>query len=211
MKQDVGKPETTIGPKTWGQRFWYAILRVLGWRFAGDLPTESKYVLIVAPHTSNWDFYLGILAGWSCDIPQPHWIGKHTIFWGPAGTILRAIGGIPLDRTASRDFVDQIVNEFARRDALIIALAPEGTRSLTEYWKSGFYHIAYGAQAPLCMAALDYTHKIFTIAPTFTLSGDVDADMAHIRDFYAQYGRGGNPAQQGPVRLRPNVYAKLQR
>jgi len=176
---------------------------MLGWRFAGNLPTLSRYIVIVAPHTSNWDFFIALIASWSCDIPHPHWVGKHTIFRGPAGTILRALGGIPLNRTASRDFVQQVADEFTRRDALIIALAPEGTRSLTQYWKSGFYHIALSAQAPVFMVALDYTRKMITASPELILSGEVETDMAQIRDFYDKYGRGRNPEKQGPVRLRP--------
>lgn len=210
MKRAVVIPEATIGPKTWLQHFWYAIIRLLGWRYAGDLPTAPKYVMIVAPHTSTWDFFLGIGASWACDIPQLHWIGKHTIFRGPIGTLLRAMGGIPLNRTASRDFVQQVAYEFIRRDALIIALAPEGTRSLTKYWKSGFYYLAWNAQVPICMVALDYSRKVFTLSPLFALSGDVEIDMMHIRDFYGKYGRGGNPEKQGAVRLRPNIHAKMR-
>lgn len=193
---------TSFGPKTWLQHFWYAIFRLFGWRVAGDLPLIPKYLIIVAPHTSNLDFFIGMLANWACNIPDPHWLGKHTIFWEPVGTILRALGGIPLNRNSSRDFVQQVVDEFERRDKLVLALAPEGTRSYTDHWKSGFYYMALKAQVPVYPMALDFKRKVITAGAGQVLTGDMEADMAPIAAFYAEHGHGRNPEKQGLVRLR---------
>lgn len=198
-------PETSIGPTTWVQRLWYGLFRLFGWRYAGDLPTDSKYVIVVAPHTSNWDFIHAFIASRACPLPFPHWVGKHTLFRGPLGALLRRVGGIPLDRTASRNFVQQVGDEFARHERLIIAMAPEGTRSYTEFWKSGFYYMALGAQVPLYLAALDYKHRLVALSPRVELSSDPETDMARVQSFYARYGHGKNPEKQGPVRLRPRV------
>ncbi len=198
-------PETTIGPVTWIQRLWYGLFRLFGWRYVGDLPSGSRYVIVVAPHTSNWDFIHAFIASRACPLPFPQWVGKHTLFRGPLGALLRRMGGIPLNRTASHNFVHQVTDEFIRREQLILALAPEGTRSYTEFWKSGFYYIALDAQVPLYLVALDYKHRLVAISPTIDLSGDREVDMAQVQEFYARYGHGKNPEKQGPVRLRPRI------
>ena len=198
-------PETTIRPVTWMQRLWYGLFRLLGWRYVGHMPTDDKYVIVVAPHTSGWDVIYAFIASRACPLPFPHWVAKHTLFRGPFGALLHRLGAIPVDRRASHNFVQQMVDEFAQRDRMILALAPEGTRKYTEYWKSGFYHIALAAQVPLYLAALDYKHKRVAVSPRIELTGDPEADMALVREFYAQYGHGKNPKKQGPVRLRPNA------
>lgn len=156
------------------------MLRVLDFRVEGDLPNLSKFVIIAAPHTSNWDFPVGMAAKLALGLGAV-WIGKHTIFRGPFGTILRALGGIPVDRSASSDVVGQIVAEFARRAQMVFALAPEGTRKKVERWKTGFYRIARGANVPIVPVALDFGSRVVRIMPAFTTTGDADADIAELR------------------------------
>jgi 1-acyl-sn-glycerol-3-phosphate acyltransferase len=155
-------------------------LRVLGFRVEGDFPNLPKFVVIAAPHTSNWDFPVGLAAKLATGIGAA-WIGKHTIFRWPFETILRWVGGIPVDRSASSDVVGQLVAEFARRPQMVLALAPEGTRKKVERWKTGFYRIAQGANVPIVPVALDFGNKAVRIMPAFTPTGDQDADIAELR------------------------------
>lgn len=196
-----GKP---LRPYTLSQKFWYQILRLFGWSMFGELPDLPKYVAIFAPHTSNWDVILLLVASRAVDLPFPHWIGKHTLFWGPMGWLWRRLGGMPLNRGASRDFVLQIVAEFQRRDRMILGISPEGTRRHTDYWRSGFYHIAHGAGVPVVMVSADYARKVGRMAKPLWLTGHVEADMAQIAAFYAGV-KGLHPQNQGPVRLRPSL------
>ncbi len=166
------------------------MLRVLDFRVEGDLPNLPKFVIIAAPHTSNWDFPVGMAAKLALGLGAV-WIGKHTIFRGPFGTILRVLGGIPVDRSASSDVVAQIVAEFARRAQMVVALAPEGTRKKVERWKTGFYRIARGANVPIVPVALDFGSRVVRIMPAFTTTGDADADIAALRSLFGAV-RGKN-------------------
>jgi 1-acyl-sn-glycerol-3-phosphate acyltransferase len=175
------------------------VLRLIGWRMEGQLP-GPKCVLIGAPHTSNWDFPIGLLLFWSLDI-DAHWVAKHTIFRWPIRGLLRALGGIPLDRTNTENFVDQMVERFALSERLVFALAPEGTRKHTDYWRSGFYWIAHGAGVPIALAYADYARKVGGIGPSFVPTGDIESDMEKIRAFYADKV-GKHPEKLGSIRLR---------
>lgn len=159
-----------------------------------------KCVLIGAPHTSNWDFPIGMLLFWSLDI-DARWVAKHTIFKWPIRGLLRALGGIPLDRTKTENFVAEMVERFTASERLVFALAPEGTRKHTDYWRSGFYWIAHGAGVPIALAYADYARKVAGIGPSFMPSGDIDSDMAKIRTFYADKV-GRHPEKLGSIRLR---------
>jgi 1-acyl-sn-glycerol-3-phosphate acyltransferase len=178
------------------------ILRLIGWRMEGELP-GPKCVLIGAPHTSNWDFPIAMLLFWSLEV-DARWVGKHTIFRWPTGWLMRALGGIPLDRTNTENFVDQIVDRFNTYDRLVLAIAPEGTRKHTDYWRSGFYWIAHGAGVPIALAYADYSCKVGGIGPSLMPSGDIEADMDKIRAFYADKV-GKHPEKLGSIRLRPDV------
>lgn len=160
--------------------------RVLGWRVEGELPNVAKAVLIVAPHTSNWDFFVGLFIDLALDL-DAHWLGKHSIFRWPVKRLLVRLGGIPVERSSSKNYVDQMVEEFARRDALVLAIAPEGTRKKVESWRSGFYHIARGAGIPIVLVALDYRRKAVVLGPVFEPTGEFDADIGRIKAHYAQY------------------------
>ncbi|MCC6317633.1 MAG: lysophospholipid acyltransferase family protein [Gemmatimonadaceae bacterium] len=158
---------------TWG-------LRAFGWRIVGDVPDAPRLVLIVAPHTSNWDFVIGFLGYLALELDTT-WFGKHTLFRWPLGPLFRHFGGIPIERGRSANVVDAYVEEFRRRDHMLLALAPEGTRRRVTEWKSGFYHIASGAGALILPVALDYSARLIRIFPSLRPGGDIARDMEHLR------------------------------
>lgn len=182
------------------QRVARWLLRALGWRVEVCLPQAKKYVLVGAPHTSNWDFPVGLLAVWEIGF-KVRWIGKHTLFRWPLGPLMRALGGIPVDRSARHRFADQMRVIFDRHDELVLLITPEGTRSRTEYWKSGFYYIALGAKVPIVLGYVDFPSKRLGIGPSFMPSGDIEADMRIIQAFYADK-TGLRPQNQGDVRVQ---------
>jgi 1-acyl-sn-glycerol-3-phosphate acyltransferase len=159
-------------------------LALLGWRIEGEIPNQPKLVAIVAPHSSNWDFVVGLLAKYAIGV-RASFLAKHTLFRWPFGALFRRWGGISVIRDASHDVVDQSVAEFARRDALVLAIAPEGTRKPVSRWRTGFYHIARGAGVPILLVALDWGHKTVRFGPTLTATNDFENDMARIQAPYA--------------------------
>ncbi len=175
------------------------ILKLAGWRIVGEAP-RPQCVLIGAPHTSNWDFILALLLFWSLDI-DCRWVGKHTIFRRPFGGIMRRLGGIPLNRSTTREFVPEVVNWFEREPNLTLCIAPEGTRSRKDFWRSGFYWIAHGAGVPIGLGFLDYETRVGGIRMSIVPTGDIDADMEKIRAFYAGIS-GRHPEKLSPVRVR---------
>ncbi len=160
------------------------ILWVTRWRI--DIPTEppKRAVFVVAPHTSYWDALILLPAAEVARI-DPHWMGTHNLFRFPFRPLMRWFGGIPVDRTRRNGLVASAVAAFSEVDHLQLALAPEGTRFLAERWKTGFYRIAEGAGVPLVLVFIDYRRRVLGIGDTFMPSGDIEADMARIRDFYA--------------------------
>lgn len=185
-----------------GSRLAAACLRMAGWRLEIDLPDDPRYVLVVAPHTSNWDFVVGFTAKIAVGL-QLNVMAKHTLFRGLFGRWLRWLGCLPVDRRAPRGFIGQMSDAFAHSDYMVLAITPEGTRSYTEYWKSGFYHIARAAGVPIVLASLDYGAKVVNAGERIEPTGDIDADMARIRAYF-EGRQGKRPSQQGPVRLRPS-------
>ncbi len=177
-----------------------AILDAAGWTIASDRPPSDKFVLIAAPHTSNWDFLYSIACTNSFGLPL-RFMAKDSLFRGPQGVLLRALGGMAIDRSKHNNMVDAMVREFAERDALVLLVPPEGTRQAGQYWKSGFYHIARGASVPVGTGFVDYSRKRVGIGPLMTLSGNVKADMDAIRAFYADK-HAKHPARFTPPRLR---------
>lgn len=159
-------------------------LKIAGWKLEGRPPGEKKYVLVAVPHTSNWDFpiTLSMAFVFGFDI---YWMGKHTLFWGPMGPIMKWLGGIPIQRSKANNIVQQTIDAFNSRDSLVVAVPPEGTRSKVTQWKTGFYYIATGANVPIGMGYLDYEKKIGGFGPTFYPTGDIDADIAKMQLFYA--------------------------
>lgn len=175
-------------------------LALAGWRAVGERPREAKYVLIAAPHTSNWDFPLMLLCGIALGV-RPAWVGKATLFRAPLGWLMRALRGIPIERASANNMVEQLAAEFGKRDTLALAMPPEGTRAHAPHWKSGFWYVAQAAKVPIALGYVDWARKEGGIGAPITPSGDAHADMERIRAFYA--GKLGRfPGQQGPVRLQ---------
>ena len=177
------------------------ILKIFGWRRVGQLPDFPKYVIIVAPHTSNWDLFVGLALAFAFKL-KAYWLGKDVLFRWPIRGFFKWLGGIPIDRSKSVDVVAQMVEVFREKAKMVIALAPEGTRKKVSYWKTGFYHIAWGANVPIVFAFLDYLRKAGGIGFTFKPTGDIQADMEVIRAFYARV-TGKYPEEAGLVAVMP--------
>lgn len=182
------------------QRFARWLLRLAGWKLEGVRPACDRYVLIAAPHTSNWDFPYMLAFAAAFDI-KVTWMAKHSLFFRPLGWLLRAMGGIPIIRHENQNVVDVMVATFASATKLVLAVPAEGTRDRTEYWKSGFYHIAREAGVPIVPSFLDYGRKRGGFGPALVPTLDMGVDMQYLRDFYADM-TGKFPANFGPVRLR---------
>jgi 1-acyl-sn-glycerol-3-phosphate acyltransferase len=171
-----------------------------GWSLLGEPPKVPKYVLISAPHTSNWDFPFMIAISWLHGM-KVHWLGKRALFRPPFGWFFRAMGGLPVDRRAAHGVVGEVAEAFNGRDKLVVAIAPEGSRGYRDHWKSGFWHIAKTAGVPLILGTLDYGGKRGGFGPTLIPGDDIHADMDTIREFYADKV-GKVPEDFGPIRLR---------
>jgi len=161
----------------------FSILKVFGWRLEGRLPDVNKLVVIAAPHTSNWDLPVLLSLAFALKA-KACWLGKHTLFRWPYGFLFRWMGGIPVYRSASQNVVAQSVEMFRNSEKLILTIPPEGTRSKVSHWKTGFYYIALGAEVPIAMAFIDYKRKASGVGPTLYPTGDIEADMEIIRNFY---------------------------
>jgi 1-acyl-sn-glycerol-3-phosphate acyltransferase len=170
-----------------------AILRLAGWRIDGALPDRPKLVVLAAPHSSNWDFVLGIAVVFALRL-DIRFIGKAELFRGPLGPLMRWLGGLPVDRRRPEGFVEQTVAMFAERDHLLLAVAPEGTRKPVKKWKSGFYRIAVGAGVPIVPGFFDNGRKAIGFGPALVPSGNAEADIEKLRSFYAPIRRRGEPA-----------------
>ncbi|MEO7513856.1 MAG: lysophospholipid acyltransferase family protein [Gemmatimonadaceae bacterium] len=157
-------------------------LRMLGWRVTGNFPDLPRMVVIVAPHTSNWDFVAGFAAYLAMNL-EASWFGKHTLFHWPMGGILRQFGGIPIERAgeSAAGVVEQQVAEFGRRQRMVLALTPEGTRRKVLEWKSGFYRIAVQAGVPIVPVAMDYATRRVIIGAAFYPTGSYERDISAIR------------------------------
>lgn len=171
-------------------------MRAFGWRFEGAFPNHERFVVIVAPHTSNWDFLVLLAAKWALML-DVRWMGKDALFKPPLGWFMRAIGGMAIERDATNNVVDRSVRAFGERRQLVLVLAPEGTRKRVEHWKTGFWHIAHGAGVPIVCVALDYARHTIRLGPEFSAAGDdVAGGIATIRASFAGV-TGRNPEGQG--------------
>lgn len=177
-----------------------AFLRLAGWALEGERPAARGFVLIAAPHTTNWDLLYLLAHAWAFEI-HPSWMGKHTLFRGPLGPVMRWLGGVPVVRGRAGGLVAQMALEFERVPDLVLTIPPEGTRSRARFWKSGFYQIARAARVPIAMGYLDYERRRGGIGPALWPGGDLHADMNEIRAFYADK-RGKYPDSFGDVRLQ---------
>lgn len=177
-------------------------LKIFGWKEKGPFPNLAKYVIVVAPHTSNWDLFYGIILAFVLKI-DACFMAKKELFHWPFSPIMSWLGGIPIDRTLPIHTVDQMISIFNERKEFVLALTPEGTRHRKDYWKSGFYHIAVSAGVPIQLAFLDYAKKTGGAGPLIYPTGDLDQDMRIIRNFYLTV-KGKYPDKSSP----PIIYPK---
>ncbi|MBI4997301.1 MAG: 1-acyl-sn-glycerol-3-phosphate acyltransferase [Rhodocyclales bacterium] len=181
------------------QRLAGFALRLLGWQCIDVPDRPQRAVLAVYPHTSNWDFPIGLLAATALGLGA-RWVGKDTLFRRPFGGLMRRLGGIPVNRGAPAGFVENIAAGIRRNERFILAIAPEGTRSLRPGWKSGFYRIARAAGVPVLVGTIDWSRHRIGLLASVDLSGDETADMAKIADSLAGC-RGRRPELASPIRL----------
>ena len=180
-------------------RFAGWIMKLVGWRVVLAQPVPLRCVVVFYPHTSNWDFPLGLMAKWLVGV-HFRFIAKESLFATPLAPWLRRWGGMPVDRSGGTGVIAHLAAEFARHDDFRLVVAPEGTRSLTSRWKSGFYHLARAANVPLALSFIDYRRRETGVGGYLDLTGDVDADMARIAAFYADK-TARRPENAGPIRL----------
>jgi 1-acyl-sn-glycerol-3-phosphate acyltransferase len=158
--------------------------RIGGWRFEGEIPSADKFLVIAAPHTTNWD--LPIMLGIATHFRRRlFWVGKRGLFKPPFGWFMRLLGGVPVKRSGGDNAVDAMVAQFKARERFVLGVLPEGTRKRVSEWKSGFYHMAQGADVPIVFGFVDYARKVAGVGGVMTPSGDYEADLQRIKRFYA--------------------------
>lgn len=165
------------------RRLLLAMYRIRGWKAVGVVPEPRRFILIAAPHTSNWDFvnFLGLTADLKI---RPHFMAKLSLFRWPLGGFIRQMGGVAVDRRGGGNVVQQMVDEFARRTEFMLTVAPEGTRGKTQKWRTGFYQIAMAAKVPMVVGMMDYGTKTGGLGPLIWPSGDFRADMLKVLEVY---------------------------
>ncbi|WP_088328949.1 lysophospholipid acyltransferase family protein [Lacimicrobium sp. SS2-24] len=181
-----------------GNRFsqWLGrwVLRLMGWTMEGQFPNQQRIVACVAPHTSNWDFVLGLATVFALQL-KVSFLGKHSLFVGPFGWWMRKMGGIAVDRRGAHGVVEQ-VSARLKAEPTVLGVAPEGTRRRVTRWKTGFLHIARAADVPVLLIYFDYKRKVIGFGPLYKIGDDIDAEMAKIRAFYAGV-HGRHPEKAG--------------
>ncbi len=178
-----------------------ALLKVLGWRVEGEPPDVPKVIVVVAPHTSYWDYPLALFVSWHFNF-KGVWFGKAEIFkWPLLGRFFLKTGGIPVYRDRHQGLVDQIVQAFNERDQILFAITPEGTRRKVAYWKSGFYRIALQAKVPLCLGYIDFKRKALGFGPLYYPTGDTEQDLDFLRSFYKDV-TPRHPDRVSPIRFK---------
>ena len=177
----------------------FALLRSAGWRIVLAQPVPAKCVVVFYPHTSNWDFIVGLLTKWAIGL-QIRWVGKDSMFVPPLSALFRRWGGIPVNRRERTGFIAQMQAAFAADDEFRLTIAPEGTRDRADHWKSGFWHLARAANVPVALAFIDYARREIGFGGHVDLSNDPHADIARMAEFYA--GKTARwPELAGPIRL----------
>jgi len=184
---------------SWGQRTSLRLLNLFGWNVHFKPLPGPHGIAVVYPHTSNWDFFVGLLAKWAVGV-QFRWLAKDSLFRGPMGVLMRYWGGVAVDRSAPQGAIRRLAENMLASKWFWLAITPEGTRGYRPYWKSGFYRIALAARVPVLLVAIDYGKKVVDVTNTITLTGDEAADMAAIAQAYegvqAMY-----PKDAAPIRL----------
>jgi 1-acyl-sn-glycerol-3-phosphate acyltransferase len=156
---------------------------LIGWRFAGEIPNLPKFVLIVAPHTSNIDFPIGLAPLFALGL-RLSFMAKSSLFWEPLGTYLRWLGGASIDRKGAGSYVDGAIAQFERQDQFILVITPEGTRTKVDRWKTGFYHIAHGAGVPILPLTFDYGRRQYRFGLPYMPSDDMEKDINTLKNFF---------------------------
>ena len=170
-----------------------SVLKIMGWRVEGSIPDLKRFILIGAPHTSNWDFVLAMAAILGLNL-RMRWMAKHTIFKPGVVWFMEWLGGIATDRTNPKTIVDNVARIAKQEKGVIIGLTPEGTRKKVEKWKTGFLRIAKTLDCPILMVGLNFPSKIILIGDLYHPSGDNDADLVAIKEYYGQF-QGRHPAR----------------
>jgi 1-acyl-sn-glycerol-3-phosphate acyltransferase len=181
---DTDMLKTGLSPNKFMAWLGLMFLKIMGWRVEGEIPDIKKFVIIAAPHTSNWDFPITLAVAFALKM-KIYWMGKAAMFRWPFAATFRWLGGIPIDRSKSHNVVEQSIQAFHKLEKLIMLVPPEGTRKKVSYWKTGFYHIAQGANVPIVLGFLDYRRKVGGIGPTFHPTGHIERDLQTIQAFYA--------------------------
>ena len=180
-----------------------SFLRLTGWQAEGQRPIAQRFVLIAAPHTSNWDLAYLLAFTVIFDVKM-RFMAKHQLFWGPLGPIMRKLGGIPVRRDRKGDLVQEMADFLRDNDGVALTVPAEGTRAYVPHWKSGFYHIARAAEVPIVPSYLDYARKRGGFGPAIVPTGNIREDMDQLRAFYADK-KGLHPELFGEVRLKEEM------
>ncbi|WP_371377274.1 lysophospholipid acyltransferase family protein [Thalassotalea aquiviva] len=186
MTQKLPIPPPNV-PRTNNQfAAWFGrlLINTSGWSLSGNLPDKKKFIVAVAPHTSNWDFLVGVRIKFALNL-NLHFLGKDSLFKGLLGSWLRYLGGIPIDRSAPNGVVGQIVDRFNKEDELVIVIAPEGTRSKVSKWKTGFLQIAKQAKVPVVMVKFDYAKKDVHFYPERYIEGEIEQELASVQSLFS--------------------------
>lgn len=186
---------------TWGQRTSLRLLHMIGWKLHYRPLPGPHGIAVVYPHTSNWDFLIGLLGKWALGLPF-RWLAKDSLFRGPMGAIMRYWGGVAVDRRAPMGATRLLAERMHAEPWCWVAITPEGTRSYRPHWKSGFYHLAMAARVPLVLVYIDYGKKELGVVDIVHLSGDQDADMAQIAAVYRDR-QALHPQDAAPIKLAP--------
>lgn len=202
VSNDLGPPKVNTFVRTLA--IWF--LALVGWKAKGEIELHllpKKFVAILAPHTSNWDliFIMGIIFALGLKF---NWFGKKEAFQWPLGGIFKKLGGIPIERSTQHNMVQKTVDLVRSRENIIIGIAPEGTRSNTKYWKTGFYHIAHQASIPIVFGFLDYDRKVGGLGPMMETTGDIEEDFKEIRSYYKNI-IAKHPECVGEMAIKPQV------
>ena len=176
----------------------------MGWRVRAQVPADPRYVLIGAPHTTNWDLVISLLMAGTLGL-RLRWVGKSSLFRFPQGVLMRWLGGIPVQRGAKQGAVRRLAELIQQQERFVLAIAPEGTRSQDPYWKTGFYHIARAACVPVALGYCDYPARTVGIGPTISPTGDLREDFKRMARFYAEK-RGKFPHKQNKPELDPRPF-----
>jgi 1-acyl-sn-glycerol-3-phosphate acyltransferase len=196
MNDNLVRPEAL---PSWGQRTALRLLNAIGWTLYFKPLPGPHGIAVVYPHTSNWDFPIGLLGKWAVGV-HFRWLAKDSLFRGPMGAIMRYWGGVAVDRSAPQGAIVRLAQTMRASDGFWLAITPEGTRSYRPYWKSGFYRIALAAGVPVLLVSLDYRRKVLDVTRSLTLTGDEAADMAAIAQAYEGV-QARFPEKAAPIRL----------